>query len=151
MKKNGFVILFVIGLVISLESCISTDPFDDYISADPDLPWNDVEMGSSFDIFGPSIYIGYVAIKLYEPDKFLVLVNQNDKITNKILYYDRTKVLIHVNNLCKTKNDNYLYVTKLDDIIFVFDANEYRSRHVAKQVAEASAAALYGFSKNKAP
>ena len=121
--------LIVIGLLFSFDSCISTNPYNDYISADPNLPADDVEIGSSFDLIGPSDFQSYVAITLYEPDRFLFLINQNDKKTNQMLYKDRSSVLVHVNNLFKKRGDDFHAVTTIENCIFVIDANKDRSSY----------------------
>ena len=142
--KKCLKIMFVIGLLFSFVSCISTNPYDDYISADPNLPADDVEIGSSFDLIGPSDFQGYVAITLYEPDKILLLINQNNKTTNQLLYKDRSIVLRHVNSLCKKRGDDYHYVTTIENIIVVLDANKDRANYSAKKIQAATVAGLYG-------
>ena len=141
MKKLN-VVMFMIILSFGLISCISTNPYDDYISADPNLPAYDVEIGSSFDIIGPSEFQGYVGITLYEPDTFLILINQNDKKTNQRLFSDRLKVLKHVNSLCKKRGDEYHSVTTIENYIVVFDANKDRSSYNAKSAASKTTKAL---------
>lgn len=145
MKKLN-IAMFMIIVSFGLISCISTNPYDGYISADPNLPADDVEIGSSFDLIGPSDFQSYVAITLYEPDKLLFLINQNDKTTNKFLYKDRSSVLKHVNSLCKKRGDDYHAVTTVDNIIIVIDANKDRSSYKAKKTAQAIAAGLTGLS-----
>lgn len=141
MKK--FVeILFVLELLFSFASCISTNPYDDYISADPNLQSDDVEIGSAFDLIGPSDFQGYVAITLYEPDKFLFLINQNDKATNQFIYKDRSSVLKHVNNLCRKREDDFHAVTTVDNSIIVIDANKDRSSYKTKNAVEKTAHAV---------
>ena len=139
-------------MLFSSVSCISTNPYDDYISADPNLLPDDVEIGSSFELIGPSDYQSYVAITLYEPNKLLFLINQNDKTTNQFLYKDRSSVLIHVNNLCKKREDDFHAVTTIENIIIVIDANKdrssYKTKTAVKKTAQALAAGLSGLSGN---
>ena len=148
--KKCLKIMFVIGLLFNFLSCISTNPYDDYISADPSLPADDVEIGSSFDLIGPSDFQSYVAITLYEPDKFLFLINQNDKATNKLLYDNRSSVLRHVNSLCKNREDDFHTVTTVNNIIFVIDANKdrssYKTKNAVQKTAQAVANSLSGLS-----
>lgn len=146
--KKYYSFFLTIGLLLCLNSCLSTNPYDDYISADPSLPEDDVEIGSSFDLIGPSDYQGYVAIMLYEPDKLLFLINQNDKSRNQYLYNSRNKVLRYVNDLCKKRGDDFHVVTTVDNIIIVIDANKdrssYKTKTAAKKTAQSIASLLTG-------